>query len=53
MPVLNVFRMFSKMGGERVAVTSDGAVPLDDDRQATACASGPTSRRWRAAMASG
>ena len=28
-PVLNVFRMFSMMRGERVAVESDGAVPLD------------------------
>ena len=28
-PVLNVFRMFSRMGAERLAVTSDGAVPLD------------------------
>jgi xylan 1,4-beta-xylosidase len=28
-PVLNVFRMFSKMGGQRVAVESNGAVPLD------------------------
>ncbi len=29
-PVLNVFRMFSKMAGERVAAESDGAVPLDE-----------------------
>jgi xylan 1,4-beta-xylosidase len=28
-PVLNVFRMFAKMGGQRVAVTSDHAVALD------------------------
>jgi xylan 1,4-beta-xylosidase len=28
-PVLNVFRMFSKMSGQRVAVDSDGAVPLE------------------------
>src|SRR5262249_6983605 len=28
-PVLNVFRMFSHMSGQRVAVESDGAVPLD------------------------
>jgi xylan 1,4-beta-xylosidase len=27
-PVLNVFRMFSKMTGQRLAVTSDHAVPL-------------------------
>lgn len=27
-PVLNVFRMFAKMGGRRVTVESDGAVPL-------------------------
>ena len=30
LPVLNVFRMFGKMSGERVAVESSGAVPLDD-----------------------
>jgi xylan 1,4-beta-xylosidase len=29
LPVLNVFRMFSKMGGQRVSAESDGAVPLD------------------------
>jgi xylan 1,4-beta-xylosidase len=29
-PVLNVFRMFSKMTGQRVAADSDGAVPLDE-----------------------
>lgn len=29
-PVLNTFRMFSKMSGDRLAVTSDHAVPLDD-----------------------
>jgi xylan 1,4-beta-xylosidase len=29
-PVLNVFRMFSQMGGTRLAVESDHAVPLDD-----------------------
>ncbi len=28
-PVLNVFRMFSRMGARRVSVTSDGALPLD------------------------
>lgn len=28
-PVLNVFRMFAKMNGERLALTSDGEVPLD------------------------
>lgn len=28
-PVLNVFKMFSQMSGQRVAVTSDAAVPLD------------------------
>lgn len=30
LPVLNTFRMFSKMSGERVKVESSGAVPLDD-----------------------
>ena len=30
LPVLNVFRMFSQMGGRRLAVESDGALPLDD-----------------------
>ena len=29
-PVLNVFRMFSKMTGQRVSAESDGAVPLDE-----------------------
>jgi xylan 1,4-beta-xylosidase len=29
LPVLGVFRMFSRMSGRRVAVESDGAVPLD------------------------
>ena len=28
MPVLNVFRMFSKMSGQRLAVESDAAIPL-------------------------
>jgi xylan 1,4-beta-xylosidase len=28
LPVLNVFRMYSKMGGERVSATSSAAVPL-------------------------
>ncbi|MBN1975091.1 MAG: hypothetical protein JW787_15725 [Sedimentisphaerales bacterium] len=28
-PVLNVFRMFSKMSGNRIGVISDGAIPLD------------------------
>ncbi|HKB02691.1 MAG TPA: hypothetical protein VKD90_10755 [Gemmataceae bacterium] len=28
-PVLNVFRMFAQMGGKRLPVESDGAVPLD------------------------
>jgi len=29
-PVLNVFRMFAKMGGQRLAVESDSAVPLEE-----------------------
>jgi xylan 1,4-beta-xylosidase len=29
LPVLNVFRMFGQMSGRRLAVDSDGAVPLD------------------------
>ncbi|QEL20922.1 GH39 family glycosyl hydrolase [Limnoglobus roseus] len=29
LPVMNVFRMFAKMGGKRVAAESDGAIPLD------------------------
>ncbi len=29
LPVFNVFRMFSKMGAQRIAVTSDGALDLD------------------------
>lgn len=30
LPVMNVFRMFSRMSGARLAVESDGAVSLDD-----------------------
>jgi xylan 1,4-beta-xylosidase len=30
LPVLNVFRMFARMSGERLAVESDGAIPLDE-----------------------
>jgi xylan 1,4-beta-xylosidase len=29
LPVLNVFRMFTKMGGQRLAVESSGQIPLD------------------------
>ena len=29
LPVFNVFRMFSKMSGQRVAVESDAAIPLE------------------------
>src|SRR5262249_32754717 len=29
-PVLNIFRMFSKMTGQRLEVQSDGAIPLDE-----------------------
>jgi xylan 1,4-beta-xylosidase len=29
LPVMNVFRMFSRMGGQRVATTSSAEVPLD------------------------
>lgn len=29
LPVMNVFRMFSRMGGQRVATESSGEVPLD------------------------
>jgi len=29
LPVLNVFRMFSQMGGQRVATQSSGEIPLD------------------------
>jgi xylan 1,4-beta-xylosidase len=29
LPVLNVFRMFSKMGGQRLDVESDGKIPLE------------------------
>ncbi|MEO8617451.1 MAG: beta-xylosidase [Luteolibacter sp.] len=29
-PVLNVFRMMSKMSGDRLTTTSDAAIPLDD-----------------------
>ena len=30
LPVMNVFRMFSKMGGQRIEAQSSGAVSLDD-----------------------
>ena len=30
LPILNVFRLFSRMGPERLAATSTGAVPLDE-----------------------
>ncbi len=30
LPVLNVFRMFSRMGGQRIEASSSGAVSLDD-----------------------
>jgi len=33
-PVLNVFRMLGQMGGDRVAVDSNGALPLDAVREA-------------------
>ncbi len=29
-PVFNVFRMYARMGGQRLAAQSDGAVPLDE-----------------------
>lgn len=29
LPVMSVFRMFSKMSGQRIAVESDGAIPLE------------------------
>ena len=29
-PVLNVFRVFSQMGGKQLTVTSDAAITLDD-----------------------
>lgn len=29
LPVLNLFRLLSRLGGERLAVTSDGEIPLD------------------------
>jgi xylan 1,4-beta-xylosidase len=29
-PVLNIFRMFSKMSGQRLSVQSDGALPLEE-----------------------
>ena len=29
LPVLNVFRMFSRMGGQRIAAVSTGAIPLE------------------------
>ena len=39
-PVLNVFRMLGRMSGDRVAVESSGALPLDAIRD-TGCADAP------------
>ena len=47
LPVLNVFRMFSKMSGQRVAVESDAAIPLESIVQ-LAFATKPIFRRWPA-----
>ena len=49
--MLNVFRMFGQMGGERVAVESCGDGAARRDPAATACAARPTSRRWPASTA--
>ena len=56
-PVLNVFRMFAKMSGERLAVESDGAVSLDDMmrrgvRGKAGCV-GVCEPRWRHAVCDG
>jgi len=48
LPVLNVFRMFSKMGGQRLAAESSAAVPL-----ATLLATGVRGEPDVAALASG
>ena len=53
-PVLNVFRMFSKMSGRRLRVESDAAQPLDEilrrgvreKPDVSALASGDPSRLW-------
>ena len=53
-PVLNVFRMFSKMNGRRLSVESDGARPLEDilrrgvreKPDVSALASGDPNRLW-------
>jgi xylan 1,4-beta-xylosidase len=44
LPVLNTFRMFSKMSGKRLNLESSSAIPLADIVK-TACASSPTFRR--------
>ena len=54
-PVLNVFRMFGRMGGDRLTVDSSGALPLDairDRRRARSARTSPRSPaaaggRWR------
>ena len=51
LPVLNVFRMFAKMGGQRVAAESSAQVPLETDARATACAARPTSAALASAEA--
>ena len=48
LPVLNVFRMFAKMGGKRVAAESDGAVPLDEILKSGVRGDGRTWGRWPA-----
>ena len=47
MPVFNVFRMFSRMSGQRVAGDSDGAVRLDDIMRQAGRPRAPGRRRAR------
>ena len=47
LPVLNVFRMFGMMGGQRLAVESSAEVGLEAIRK-EACARSPTCRLWPA-----
>lgn len=47
-PVLNVFRMFSRMGGRQLRVESDGSRSLDGS-SVEGCERSPMYRPWRAA----
>ena len=49
LPVLNVFRMFGRMGGDAAGGGEQRRAAARRRSQTTACARGPTSPRWPAA----